>query len=205
MPVTLDLAVAEQVAIVGARGAGPTALLRAITLLPPPAAGRVIFAGLDLTRQRPAELRALRRRLPFVGGDPTRAFPPRITVAQALLEPLQIHRQGPSAERQARLTETLAGLGLNPGLLDRPVAALSLGLRQAVAIARALVLQPELLVSEGVVDSLEPAAAGPLLDRIAAWSRARGLAWLWSTADLALAASRADRVLRWEAGQLRPA
>lgn len=203
--VSFQVAAAEHVAIVGPPAAGKSALLRAAALLAPAAAGRVWFGQAELTRLKPAELRGYRRRLPFIGGDPARAFPPKVTVAQALLEPLEIHRLGTPAERQARLTETVAGLGLNPSLLTRTLPALSVSLRQRVALARGLVLGPELLITDGICDVLEPAAAGPLLERLAAWNRAHGLAWLWSTREPALAARFADRVLRLEAGRLLPA
>lgn len=205
--VSLDfhVAPAEQVAVLGRRNVGKTCLLRSLALLRPLAAGRVIFDGRDLTRLKPAEMRAVRRRLPFVGGDPTRQFPPRITVADALQEPLQIHQLGAPPERAARAAEALGYFGLNPGLLGRPVQMLSAGLRQAVALARGLILEPQLLLTDEVIDHLEPAAAAPLLGRLATLCRAQGRAWVWTTTEAGLAARFADRVLRLEAGRLEPA
>jgi ABC-type glutathione transport system ATPase component len=202
---SFQVAPAEQVAVLGARGAGKSTLLRAIAVLQPPAAGRVLFDGLDLTRLRPGQLRAVRRRLPFVGGDPARQFAPRATVAEALAEPLHIHRLGTPAERPARAAEALAQFGLNPGLLGRPVHELSAGLRQVIVLARALILRPQLLLADEIIDHLEPAAAAPLLERLAALCRARALAWVWTTSDPALARRFADRVLLLEAGRLSPA
>lgn len=201
---TWQVAPAEQVAVLGRRGAGKTTLLRSAALLPPPAAGQVIFAGQDLARLKPAELRALRRRMPFVGGDPRQQFPPRASVAEAVVEALAIHRIGTPADRLERAAALLAELGLNPALLNRPVQALSAGLRQALALARALILEPQLLLTDEIVDHLEPAAAGPLLERLAGLARARGLAWVWTGTDPALAARFADRVLCLEAGRLEP-
>lgn len=202
---SLRMSAGERLAIVGPAGAGKSALLRAAALLTPPAAGRVWFAGADLTRLRPDALRAVRRRLPYIGGDPVRGFPPNVTVAQALLEPLEIHRLGTAAERQARLTEAAGGLRLNLALLARPLRTLSAGLRQRVAVARGLVLQPELLITDGIGDVLEPAAAGPLLELVSEWCRTHGLAWLWSTRQDDLAVRFADRALRLESGRLLPA
>jgi ABC-type glutathione transport system ATPase component len=199
------VAPAEQVAVLGPAGAGKSTLLRATALLRPLAAGRVLFDGQDLARLKPAELRAARRRLPLVGGDPMRQFLPRITVAEALQEPLHIHQLGTPPERAARAAEALGYFGLNPGLLGRPVQMLSAGLRQAVALARGLILQPQLLLTDEIVDHLEPAAAAPLLERLAALCRTQGRAWVWTTSDAALAARFADRVMRLEAGRLAPA
>lgn len=198
--INLQLAPGEIVAL-----AGPAALARSIAFLPPPPAGRVVFAGQDLARLRPAELRALRRRLTLVSGDPAQAFPPRHTLGEALREPLEIHQLGTPAERPARAAAAAAALGLPAGLLARPIQTLSTGLRLAAALSRALTLQPELLIVAEAAAYVEPAVVPPLLDRLIAYCRARTTACLWVDPELAPAPRWADRALRLDAGQLRPA
>lgn len=194
----------EHVAVVGDRGSGKTALLRAVALLEKPQAGQVYFEGRDLTRAGGGQLRALRQRLQFVGGDPMRTLPPDYTVEQTLIEPLRIHRRGSTAEQRERAATVAARLGLNALLLTRKVNALSAAMRQRVALARALTLAPRLLMCDELTERLEPAVAQPLLETVARACRAghERIAWLWTTSDRALAHTFADRVLRFDDGQL---
>jgi ABC-type glutathione transport system ATPase component len=202
---SLQLNHGEQVALVGAAGSGKTALLRALAVIHKPAAGTVEFEGADLLKLPDHKIRALRRRFQYVGGQPTRSLPPRQTVAEALREPLDVHRLGSAREREAQVEAALAAWGLNRWLLKRSIGSLSSTLRQRVALARALLLKPRLLICDEVIDHLEPAAAQPLLRDLSAQCRAQGTGWLWSTRDASRARAFADRVLRLEGGQLLPA
>jgi ABC-type glutathione transport system ATPase component len=148
-------------------------------------------------------LRGLRQRLQFVGGNPLRAVLNSQTVEEVLREPLDIQRLGSTAERGARVAEALNSFELNRWLLKRPLATLSLALRQSLLLARALMLKPAVLITDEVVQHLEPAAAPRLLERVSAVSAQHRTAWLWTTADLALARHYADRVLVLEEGHLR--
>jgi ABC-type glutathione transport system ATPase component len=202
--VSFDIAEGEHVAVVGAPGSGKTALVRAAALLEKSQGGKVYLEGRDITRLWGGQLRALRQRLQFVGGDPMRTLPPHYTVEQTLLEPLQIHRLGSADEQRARVTAVTEWFRLNPLLLTRKVSMLSAAMRQRVALARALTLHPRLLVCDELTDRLEPSAAQPLLAMVARACRAprERIAWLWTTSDRALAHAFADRVLRLEDGQL---
>jgi ABC-type glutathione transport system ATPase component len=144
----------------------------------------------------------LRRALQFVGGDPLRALLPHLTVAETLQEPLSIHRRGSAADQKARAAACAQQLGLSRFLFERRIEVLSLALRQRVMLARALTLQPRLLLVDELAERLEPAAIWPLLENLAQVCRAENLAWLWATTDLTLAQRFADRVLRLEGGQL---
>jgi peptide/nickel transport system ATP-binding protein len=202
--VSFDLAEGEHVAVVGAPGSGAADLLRAVARLEKPHGGRVYFEGRDITRLWGGQLRALRQRLQFVGGDPMRTLPPHYTVEQTLLEPLQIHRLGSADEQRARAAAAAEWFRLNPLLLTRKVSMLSAAMRQRVALARALTLHPRLLVCAELTERLEPSAAQPLLTMVARACRAgrERAAWLWTTSSPALARAFADRVLRFEDGQL---
>jgi peptide/nickel transport system ATP-binding protein len=202
--VSFDVAEGAHVAVVGAPGSGKTALARAVALLEKSRGGKVYLEGRDITRLWGGQLRALRQRLQFVGGDPMRTLPPHYTVEQTLIEPLQIHRLGSADEQRARVTAVSEWFRLNPLLLTRKVSMLSAAMRQRVALARALTLHPRLLVCDELTDRLEPSAAQPLLAMVARACRAsRGpIAWLWTTSDRALARAFADTVLLLEDGQL---
>ena len=200
--VSFTLAPGEQVAIVGPRGAGKTRLARAVALIDRPTSGRVILEGADVTRAWGGRLRALRRALQFVGGDARRSLSPRLSLAQVLDEPLQVHHLGRPAERQAQVAAAAEAWQLNPLVLELRANALSAAVCQRVALARAGLLQPRLLVCDELTERLEPAALRPLLALVARWCRAAGRAWLWTTTSAALADEFADRVLVLDGGQL---
>lgn len=195
----------EHAAVLGPRGAERAALMRAVALLDRPKSGRVFLGEVELTRLSEARLRAARREFQYVGGNPARSLPPHFTVAEALVEPLRIHGLGTPAGRSASAEAALTVFGLNRALLKQDIRTLSLAMRQMTCLARALTLGPRLLLTDEVIDYLEPSAAIPLLERFAAHCRAHGLAWLWTTADPALACRFSDRVLRLEDRRLLPA
>ncbi len=196
-----ELRAREHVAVVSDDGAA-SALLRAVTLIHRPAAGRVLFEGRDLTRLTDARLRPVRRHLQYTGGHPARALWLGDTVERAVREPLHIHRLGTPRDQQAQVEAALRHFGLNPWLYSRRVSLLSSALRQQVMLARALVLQPRLLVTDEVVDHLEPATAEPVLERLIDRCRLQGATWLWSTRRLDLARRFADRILVLADGRL---
>ncbi len=201
---SFSVAAGERLAIVAEPGGGKTALLRTVAMLQRPAAGRVFFEGRDLGRLGGGELRRLRQRLQYVGGDPRYLLPLAQTVGQALLEPLQIHGLGTPMEQQSRIEAAANLLGVSRLLLDRKVSQISPALRQRVALARALTLQPTLLLCDELIDRLEGAAARPLLELVehACRTLPEPAAWIWTTWDGELARMFSDRVLYLKAGQL---
>ena len=201
--VAFAIAAGEQVAIVGARGAGKTHLARALTLIEKPAGGRVLLDGQDITRAWGGRLRALRRAVQFVGGDARRSLSPRLDVAQVLAEPLLVHHIGSPAERRAQVAAAAEAWGLNAVLLGEHASALSNALCQRVTLARSCLLQPRLLVVDELAERLEPAAVRPLFTLVARLCRAAGCAWLWTTTDEDLASEFAERVLELRDGRLQ--
>ena len=200
---SFTLAVGEQVAILGPRGAGKTSLMRALTLIEKPSGGRVLFEGQDITRAWGGRLRALRRGLQFVGGDARRSLSPRLDLAQILAEPLLVHHLGSAAEQLTLVAAAAEAWGLNPLLLTQHASALSNALCQRVVLARSSLLQPRLLVVDELAERLEPAAVPPLLGLVSRLCRAAGRAWLWTTTDAELARAFADRVLEMDGGQVK--
>jgi ABC-type glutathione transport system ATPase component len=189
----LTVGVGESVAVLGAAGTGKTLLARAVALIDKPQRGRLVLGGQDITRVWGGRLRALRRELQFVGGDPRRTLSPRLTVQSILAEPLQVHWLGSPAEQRQRIAATFAEWDLNPYLLYLRPDAFSTTVCLRIALARAHILQPRLVVADGLTERLEPAATRALLASVRATYRATNTAWLWTTTDVDLAAAFADR------------
>jgi peptide/nickel transport system ATP-binding protein len=203
--ISLDVAPGEHIAILGPRGSGKSRLARALALIERPKRGRILFEGQDVTRAGGGRLRSLRRRLQFLGGHPRHSLSPRLSIEHVLAEPLQVQRLGSSAERLARVTAAAGAWQINPHLLGERSNSLSLALCQRVSVARALMLEPRLLVCDELIERLEPAAAAPLLLQLSEACTASGAAWVWTTSDLTLARQFATRILRLENGRLIPA
>ena len=194
----------ESVAVAGPHNSGKSLLLRLLARLETPQGGHIYLENKDVTHVWGGQLKAMRGTLQFVGGDPLRALLPHLTVGETLREPLIIHRRGSATDQKARAARCAQQLGLSPFLLDRRIETLSPAMRQRVMLARALTLQPRLLIVDELVERLESAVALPLLENLARVCRAENLAWLWATSDSALAHQFADRVLLLEGGQLIP-
>jgi len=201
--VSLTVGPGESVAVLGAPGTGKTLLARSVALIDRPQRGRVLLAGQDITRVWGGRLRALRRELQYVGGDPRRTLSPRLTLHSILAEPLQVHWLGSPAEQRDRIAATFAAWDLNPYLLHLRPEAFSTTVCLRIALARAHILQPQLVVCDGLTERVEPAGTAALLASVAATYRATGTAWLWTTSDVDLAAAFADRTYVIENGTLR--
>jgi ABC-type glutathione transport system ATPase component len=203
---SLHVAPGERLAVMAAPGGPAAALARAVGLLQRPVEGRIVFEGQDVTKASGGALRALRRRLQYVGGEGRRALAPRLNLENLLAEPLNVHRLGSPAERRLRAAEAAQAWGLNRYLLQLPASALSAALCQRAVLARACLLNPRLLVCEFPTQRLEPAAARPLMARLAEHCQSTGLACLLFTGDPNLAREFAGRCLRLHPnGQLRAA
>ncbi|MFE4961952.1 oligopeptide/dipeptide ABC transporter ATP-binding protein [Streptomyces sp. NPDC056660] len=191
--VELDIRAGEIVALVGESGCGKTTLARSLLGLVTPTAGRISFAGKPLEYSSRA-LRAYRRRVQLVLQDPTGSLNPRHTVYDAVAEGLRIHGRG--GNERAAVAEALGHAGLRPPerFFLRYPHELSGGQRQRVVIAGALVLEPELIVADEPVASLDASVRGEILALLLRLRAELGLAALVVTHDLGLAWNIADRV-----------
>jgi oligopeptide/dipeptide ABC transporter ATP-binding protein len=186
----------ELLALVGESGCGKTTTAQTVLRLLDPSAGRIAFAGRDITELGARELRPLRRRMQIIYQDPYESLDPRLTVRSAVEEPLVIHGLGgPRAERKERVREALARVELTPPdlFLDRYPHELSGGQRQRVAIAASLVLEPELLVADEPVSMLDVSVRAGVLNLLDGL-RDSSLGILMITHDLSTAARYADRI-----------
>ncbi|MES1240475.1 MAG: oligopeptide/dipeptide ABC transporter ATP-binding protein [Acidobacteriota bacterium] len=192
--VDLALERGECLALVGESGSGKTTVARCALRLVEPTAGSVRFDGEDLLALPPGELRQRRKRFQIVFQDPWSSLDPRQRVESIVGEPLEIHERLGREARRERVLELLATVGLSPGLAGRRPHELSGGQRQRVGIARALAVQPELLVADEPVSALDVSIRGQILALLDELRDRLGLSLLLIAHDMAAVERLADRV-----------
>jgi oligopeptide/dipeptide ABC transporter ATP-binding protein len=193
--VSLTVARGETLGIVGESGCGKSTLAEVLVRLQQPTSGRVILDGVDLTALRGAELRRQRRKIQLVFQDPYSSLPPRQTVGRTLTEVLQVHRIGSSgAARLARMRELLDLVGLATGHADRYPHELSGGQRQRVGIARALAVEPAILLLDEPVSALDVSVRAEVMNLLARLRDELDLGYLFISHDVAMVRQLSDRV-----------
>lgn len=199
----LTIARGETVALVGESGSGKTSAARAIIRLLRPSSGSVIFDGLDVGGASRTELRRYRERVQLVFQDPYSSLNPRIAVGAAIEEVLAVHQVRPTrAERQRRVLELFADVGLGPEHATRYPHELSGGQRQRVGIARALAVGPELLLLDEPVSSLDVSVQAQIVNLLEDLQEEHGLGYLFIAHDLAVVHHIADRVAVMYLGEI---
>ncbi|GIK35743.1 MAG: dipeptide/oligopeptide/nickel ABC transporter ATP-binding protein [Gammaproteobacteria bacterium] len=192
--VNLQLVAGRTLGLVGESGCGKSTLGRAILRLQEPTSGQVILSGEDITALPRQALLAQRRQMQIIFQDPYASLNPRRTVGQAIREPLDVHRIGTLAERQQRVTELLDIVGLRDSVRDRYPHEFSGGQRQRVGIARALALNPALIVADEPVSALDVSVQSQVLNLVARLQREHGIAFLFISHDLAVIQHVSDEV-----------
>jgi peptide/nickel transport system ATP-binding protein len=194
--VDLALAPGESLAVVGESGSGKSTLARALLKLLPTDSGRIVWQGQDLDALARARLRALRRDLQIIFQDPLGSLDPRMTVLQIIAEGLRVHEPAlDAAGRIARVTRILGRVGLPAALLGRYPHELSGGQGQRVGIARAMVLEPKLLVCDEPVSSLDVQSQLQVVELLAHLKRERELTVVFVSHNLAVVRRLCERVL----------
>jgi len=193
--VSLAIRPGETLALVGESGSGKTTLGRCILRLVEPSSGGIRFDGADLLALPPRDLRRARRNLQVVFQDPYGSLNPRMTVGAIVREPLDIHRIGRrGAEREGMVDALLQRVGLDPSMKRRYPHAFSGGQRQRIGVARAIALQPKLIVADEPVSALDVSIQAQVVNLLLDLQEEYRCAYLFIAHDLALVERFADRV-----------
>jgi len=193
--VALSLGKGERLGIVGESGSGKTTLAKALLALEPLAGGRVLFDSEPVAGMKGERLTSFRRRAQMIFQDPMGSLNPRMTVGAAIAEVLAVHQLAPRHAREQRVAELLEAVGLDYAYARRYPHEFSGGQRQRVGIARALALNPELLVADEPVSALDVSVQAQILNLLKDLSVARGMACLLIAHDLAVVRYVCERVM----------
>ncbi|MDH4121735.1 MAG: ATP-binding cassette domain-containing protein [Deltaproteobacteria bacterium] len=192
----------ETLALVGESGCGKTTTGRMVLRLIPPTAGRVLLEGTDLSGLSARDLVPHRRRMQMIFQDPYASLNPRMTAGAMVEEPLAIHRIGTPAERKDRVAALFQRVGLRPDQRTMYPHQFSGGQRQRVGIARALALDPALIVADEPVSALDVSIQAQVVNLLAGLQAERGMAYLFISHDLAVVRHLAHRVAVMYLGRL---
>ena len=200
--VSFDIPEGETLGLVGESGSGKSTTGYCVLQLLKPTTGTVMFMGKDLTKLRGAELREMRREMQIVFQDPYSSLNPRMTVGNIVAEPLLVHAIGTRRSREARVRDLLETVGFNPDFTNRYPHEFSGGQRQRIGIARALALNPRLIVCDEPVSALDVSIQAQILNLLKDLQRDLGLAYLFVAHDLAVVRAMSDRIAVMNNGKL---
>ena len=210
---SFDIYRGETVGLVGESGCGKSTLGRAILQLLQRSSGTIEYDGKSLEHLPPAETKALRRKMQIIFQDPYSSLNPRITIGEAIAEPLKVHHLVQTSNTQAfkqsnnqAIKETVLSLmkqvGLEPDWYNRYPHEFSGGQRQRVCIARALILQPELVICDESVSALDVSVQAQVLNLLNDLKEQHGYTYLFITHDLSVVKFLSDRILVMERGKI---
>ena len=201
--VGFDLMAGECMAVVGESGSGKSTLARILLRLDEPDGGSALWQGRDLFTMSPAELYKLRRDLQMVFQDPTQSLNPRMTVFQLISEAWVIHPEIlPKPQWRARVAELLRQVGLTPEMAGRYPHQFSGGQRQRIAIARALALEPKLIICDEAVSALDVSVQAQVIALLDGLRRDMGIAFIFIAHDLPVVRDFADHVMVMQRGKV---
>lgn len=193
----------ETLGLVGESGCGKTTTGRAILRLIEPTEGRVYFNGQEVTSLPRAQLKQLRRQMQIIFQDPYSSLNPRLTVGSALMEVLKVHgRFSTDAERRAYIEELLVKVGLEPQHYHRYPHEFSGGQRQRICIARALAVDPKLLICDESVSALDVSIQAQVLNLLVQLREEMGLTYIFISHDLSVVKFISDRIAVMHAGRI---
>ena len=200
--VSFSIAAGRTMALVGRSGSGKSTLAMCLAVLERPTAGQVLFSGRDLAAASEAELRTLRPRVQLVFQDPAASLNPSFSAEEIVGEPFCVQNKYSSSERSERVQHLLERVGLPAAMAGRRSFEFSGGQRQRLAIARALALEPRVLILDEALSALDCSIQAQLANQLVQLQSAIGLTYLFITHDLAMAAYLADEIAILEGGRI---
>ena len=192
--VSFTLRKGEALGIVGESGSGKTTVGRCIARVYDPQDGSIDFAGQDLIAAGPGELRQARKSIRMIFQDPFASLNPRMTVKQLIAEPLVVNKIATGAALDARVAELLTLVGLDPEMMERYPHAFSGGQRQRIVVARAIALDPDLVIADEPTSALDVSIRTQVLDLLLKLQADMGLSFIFISHDMAVIRYFCDRV-----------
>ena len=200
--VSLEIVEGETVALVGESGCGKSTLGKSLMRLVNSTSGQVTFKGRDVAAMSGKELRSIRRHIQMIFQDPFASLNPRQTIRTILTSPLAVHGIGDRKSREAIAASMIVHVGLPADSLDRYPHEFSGGQRQRIGIARALILQPELVICDEPVSALDLSIQAQILNLLVEMKSELSLSYLFISHDLSVVRYFADRVLVMYLGRI---
>ena len=192
--ISLSLRCGETMGLVGESGCGKSTLGQTILCLEKATAGKIIYRGVDITTLKKEELRELRKEIHIIFQDPYSSLNPKMTVGSIIAEPMVIHHMGSAAQRDKRVGELLELVGLRPEHAKRYPHEFSGGQRQRVGIARALAMDPKLIICDEAVSALDVSIQAQVLNLLRKLQKELGLTYIFIAHGLSIVKHISNRV-----------